>query len=586
MLRVRSIKQAGKLASGKLGTAFGVFLLAAYCSLLAVSAARAATINAASCSQAAVQTAINSASDGDTVNVPAGSCTYTTVSANAPSVIINKAITVHGQTTCTGARATLSCADSTIITDGTGTGFGEDPFQIGVSGARLTGITITGGAAGDYGALISVCYPYNARLTNMRVDHNHLTLTGSAISTMKGISFNCGSGLVDHNYITTADDGLIINDTDSSDVRAGDYVWRQPLNPGSANCVYVEDNEFNFTTVLDGAWDSYGGARLCFRFNDVKGTNTGSHGLDSGDGRSTLLQEMYNNTFANSGSPIYSWAGSRGGTFYIFNNTVSSSGGSYNILNDIREYRADEDFMPHPGWGYCDGTNPIDGNTSGQYGYPCQDQNGRGSPNASGWGTVEPLYPGYMWGNSWKGRTPTINDVNVNDALNDCIQPPDFVNGCTVQKYQIKNNRDFYMEGGTCSGSTCTSGTGSGPLSARPPNCTPGVAYWATDQGSWNTSGSGGQGVLYQCSAPDTWTLYYTPYTYPHPLVGGGGGGHSACDLNQDNSTNVIDVQLEVNMALGVIPCTGDINKDGVCSVIDVQRVVNAALGGQCDTGP
>ncbi len=57
-----------------------------------------------------------------------------------------------------------------------------------------------------------------------------------------------------------------------------------------------------------------------------------------------------------------------------------------------------------------------------------------------------------------------------------------------------------------------------------------------------------------------------------------------ACDLNHDNSANVIDVQLEVNMALGVKPCTGDIHKDAVCNVIDVQRVVNAALGGQCVT--
>jgi hypothetical protein len=48
----------------------------------------------------------------------------------------------------------------------------------------------------------------------------------------------------------------------------------------------------------------------------------------------------------------------------------------------------------------------------------------------------------------------------------------------------------------------------------------------------------------------------------------------------------VLDVQLEVNMALGAIPCTGDINKDGACNVIDVQRVVNAALGGACVTGP
>jgi hypothetical protein len=26
-------------------------------------------------------------------------------------------------------------------------------------------------------------------------------------------------------------------------------------------------------------------------------------------------------------------------------------------------------------------------------------------------------------------------------------------------------------------------------------------------------------GALYKCTATNTWTSYYTPYTYPHPLV-------------------------------------------------------------------
>jgi len=56
----------------------------------------------------------------------------------------------------------------------------------------------------------------------------------------------------------------------------------------------------------------------------------------------------------------------------------------------------------------------------------------------------------------------------------------------------------------------------------------------------------------------------------------------SPCDVNVDGTTNVADVQLEVNMAIGVAPCTADINNDGICNVIDVQRVVNAVLGGLC----
>ena len=50
--------------------------------------------------------------------------------------------------------------------------------------------------------------------------------------------------------------------------------------------------------------------------------------------------------------------------------------------------------------------------------------------------------------------------------------------------------------------------------SARPATCTTGVAYWATDQGNWNTSGSGGQGELFKrTDRSNTWdALVYAVY--------------------------------------------------------------------------
>lgn len=85
----------------------------------------------------------------------------------------------------------------------------------------------------------------------------------------------------------------------------------------------------------------------------------------------------------------------------------------------------------------------------------------------------------------------------------------------------LQANRDYYFNNPNFNGS---SGTGSGPLSSRPSTCTTGVAYWATDQGNWNQSGNAfGQGALFICTGTNTWTLSYTPYTYPHPLIQGGG---------------------------------------------------------------
>ena len=72
----------------------------------------------------------------------------------------------------------------------------------------------------------------------------------------------------------------------------------------------------------------------------------------------------------------------------------------------------------------------------------------------------------------------------------------------------------------------------------------------------------------------------YTNAAFPlTPWVGS--TSPSPCDINGDGSTNVVDVQAEVNMALGIAACT---NASGTCTIVSVQRVVNAALGGTCVT--
>jgi hypothetical protein len=60
--------------------------------------------------------------------------------------------------------------------------------------------------------------------------------------------------------------------------------------------------------------------------------------------------------------------------------------------------------------------------------------------------------------------------------------------------------------------------------------------------------------------------------------------GQTACDLDNNGTTNVVDVSRAVNMALGTLPCTASVEGAQVCSVITVQRVVNAALGQPCVT--
>ena len=72
--------------------------------------------------------------------------------------------------------------------------------------------------------------------------------------------------------------------------------------------------------------------------------------------------------------------------------------------------------------------------------------------------------------------------------------------------------------------------TAAGPIASRPTTCTTGVAYWATDEGEWDSTHAGPDGRLYKCTATNTWTLFYTPYTYPHPLRTSGALADDAVD--------------------------------------------------------
>ena len=74
------------------------------------------------------------------------------------------------------------------------------------------------------------------------------------------------------------------------------------------------------------------------------------------------------------------------------------------------------------------------------------------------------------------------------------------------------------------SSSTTTAPTGT---------CTTGTAMWVASTASALSVGANATGTaatnqaviqaatLYKCTSTNTWTAYYTPYTYPHPLISG-----------------------------------------------------------------
>ena len=105
---------------------------------------------------------------------------------------------------------------------------------------------------------------------------------------------------------------------------------------------------------------------------------------------------------------------------------------------------------------------------------------------------------------------PMIFATEPNNKLNGNIvhaRAEGIGNSCSrFLTLHMLENREFYNQATSFNG---TSGMGRGTLASRPATCSPRTAYFATDTST-----------LYQCSSANTWTSYYTPYTYPHPLRG------------------------------------------------------------------
>lgn len=91
--------------------------------------------------------------------------------------------------------------------------------------------------------------------------------------------------------------------------------------------------------------------------------------------------------------------------------------------------------------------------------------------------------------------------------------------------YTITENIDYWnynpnsLNGGTQKGINCGAAAPEG-------NCSIGDGYWQTAHISCDQAPKAmaemktftQAGKFYKCTAPNTWTLYYQPYAYPHPL--------------------------------------------------------------------
>ena len=385
--------------------------LAQVSAVVQVAAAPAGNvIYAASCSQGDVQNAIDAASDGDFVVVPAGACAWTTPPGDdsVPAISIDgKGITLQG-----------AGIGQTVITDATGTGWNNSLIRVdGVEGKpfRITGFSIR--KAGTVTTGIAI----HGDCKNFRVDQNEFDSDDGYTSIyVSGYTY----GVIDHNYFIN---GRVL----VFESLAGDESWQSPLTLGSANAVYVEDNYYYSDVFSTNAIDSNGGARWVFRYNMVVNTYCEAHGLQNAGQRGTFSYELYENTFTTADNPRTNWVAfyTRGGTGVLFNNAViNAAGNPYNDFAAVQDNRSCGLASTH--WGACDGTSPCDGNTPGMSGYPCRDQVGRSTDFSDTEVHPQALEPLYAWNNTFDGSPVAIESRDICDlSLEHVVEGRDFING-------------------------------------------------------------------------------------------------------------------------------------------------------------
>ena len=387
-------------------------------SMLAGTAPKAvaANVNAASCSQGDVQSAVNSAADGDVVLVPPGNCTWSSFS-------LSKGVHLKGA----GAGST------NVTLTGSGTLSTNAVASLRISGFRFT-------RSGS-----SQAWTVSGAWTNKPplIHDNEINVPSGAF-----FLWQVNNGVIFKNVINCSWDESVLKHKITNDTQSwstADTLGMRDAN-GNRN-LYVEDNVWNNCTNQGTDFDD--ASRSVVRYNVFNNSSWNSHGFaTSAIGNRHF--EIYNNRFNQQNPSVNQnwqiWI--RGGTGAVFGNVIQDLNGQMwgnkpEVLLSVRA--ASDGGGQYPG-GCC---------TS----YPCIRQVGQNHD-----GTRQFTDPIRFWNNSGGFA------ITTNQSWGSC--------GGSASTF-IQNGRDYVVDAPRPNYTPYTyphplaSGSGSSPPASVPPGVCP-----------------------------------------------------------------------------------------------------------------
>ena len=490
-------------------------------------------------SQSSVQACVSGANNGDTITIPAGTFNWSTT------------VTVTKNVTIIGAGIDLTIINDNIPKVDPSPNVFKCTLTNGTLLMRISGLTINGPGGGtlytgSQGAISMDCI---SSVPNVRIDNvKFQNLMDRPIVFFGGVM-----GVIDHcdfTLFTFNAGGIDVRHSQWKGVgNYGNNSWAQPSNWGSQEALFIEDcvfRNYSAATYLDGD----AGMRVVIRKSTIFASEAGNHGTETGSNPGTPYRggrtlEMYQNNIDGGPSGVIggitnfrNWVvANRSGPMLLWGNTLDR----YDRIMDMTLYRL---WFPPAYWGYADGTNVWDVNHAGG---PFATGTAAGANTCSGATCTVTVSGSPGWTtNQWVGNAGnpvtyilrnTTNGTSsaIKANTSNTISYASNTQGANMA-FVAGNNFDIraveiVLDQPGRGQSDLISGVPPTPAT-WPHNALEPVRIWGNTLGPNWGNGNGiskvtawpnmQSGVDYCQSDDNSCALVgYTPFTYPHPLVGG-----------------------------------------------------------------